>query len=128
MALISHQELILKTFKKYSEIFLHSSLAYIFSLTWLRCWKINIDVICITIKVINLVKTNIMSTESMKYVKRTRQWKHDSLLSEQRCASCFWSFDDFEGLCDLIIESQFRYKIISNQNHGLLLRFYWVNS
>ena len=69
MALISNQLLILKTFKKDSEIFLHISLAYIFSLIRLTCGEINIDVICTIIKVINVVKTSILSTEIVKYVK-----------------------------------------------------------
>ena len=61
--------MILKTFKKDSEIFLHISLAYIFSLTRLKCGEINIYVICTIIEVINVVKTSILSTERVKYVK-----------------------------------------------------------
>ena len=71
MALISNQLLILKTFKNDSEIVLQSCLAYIFSLKLLKCGKINIDVICTIIKEINVVNTNIMSTESTTYVKGT---------------------------------------------------------
>ena len=57
--------------KKESEVVLHSSLAYIFSSKRLKCGKINIDVICTIIKEINVVNTNIVSTESTAYVKGT---------------------------------------------------------
>ena len=66
--------------------------------------KIDIDLICTIIKVINVVETNILSTEKSNCVKWTRYIKQDSLLSVQGCVSCFWSFDNFLGLSDLIIE------------------------
>ena len=71
MALISNQLLILKTFKMDSEIVLQSCLAYIFRLKLLKSGKINIDVKCTIIKVINVVKTNIVSTENTTNVKGT---------------------------------------------------------
>ena len=68
---------------------------YICRFTWHRCSKINIALICIIIKVINIVEKDIMSTETITCVKGTRLYKLDSLLSEQRCASSFWSFGTF---------------------------------
>ena len=59
----------LKTYKINSEIFLHSSPAYVFSLTWLRYGKMNIDVMYTLIKVINFVEINALSTESYQHVQ-----------------------------------------------------------
>ena len=65
-----------------SGTFLHNGTQNLFSLTWLWCREINIDGICTILKVINISKTNVGSTEKRQVVKWTRNLKFDSLLSE----------------------------------------------